>query len=134
VQSVFVKPSRLADAIDFFSGLFEASVWKPITFNWSNDNGTQKMLLSYHHPSTEVEKELAVEKFTGNLTAIKAEFTLISDSLRILLNRMADTGLLELRFNDLATDVVHGAGIQLVYTDINNNVVYDAVLAKLADS
>jgi len=138
VQSIFVKPSRLAEAIDFFSGLFEASVWKPITFTWSVDAATaaEKMVLSYHHPSTEVEKELTLEPSTASnpSTIPNAEFTLISDSLRILLNRMLDTGLLEIRFNDLDSDVVHGAGIQLKYTDQAGNVVYDAVLAKLQDA
>jgi hypothetical protein len=138
VQSIFVKPSRLAEAIDFFSGLFEASVWKPITFTWTVDTATaaEKMVLSYHHPSTEVEKELTLEPTTGAETSkiLNAEFTLISDSLRILLNRMLDTGLLEIRFNDLDSDVVHGAGIQLKYTDQAGNVVYDAVLAKLQDA
>jgi hypothetical protein len=138
VQSIFVKPSRLAEAIDFFSGLFEASVWKPITFTWSVDPATfaEKMVLSYHHPSTEIEKELAAEPVPPTLprTIMGAEFTLISDSLRILLNRMLDTGLLEIRFNELDTDVVHGAGIQLKYTDMAGNVIYDAVLAKLQDA
>jgi len=138
VQSIFVKPSRLAEAIDFFSGLFEASVWKPITFSWSIDPTTlaEKMVLSYHHPSTEVEKELAIESIPSvpSHTITKAEFTLISDSLRTLLNRMPDTGLLEIRFNDLNTDVVHGAGIQLKYTDETSTVIYDAVLAKLREA
>lgn len=137
VQAIYVKPSRLAEAIDFFSGLFEASVWKPITFTWSVDPTTfaEKMVLSYHHPSTEVEKELAIEPGVAAPHEITgAEFTLISDSLRILLNRMLDTGMLEIRFNDLDTDVVHGAGIQLKYTDMAGNVIYDAVLAKLQDA
>lgn len=135
VQTITVKPSRMAEAIDFFSGLFEASVWKPITFDWSNDATLgQKMVLSYRHPSTEVEKELAVEAFDGNLNVAVASFTLISDSLRTLLNRMPDTGTLLLRFNELASDVEHGAGIELTYTDNQGIEVYNAVLAKLADS
>jgi len=135
VQTIAVKPSRMAEAIDFFSGLFEASVWKPITFTWTNDATLgQRMILSYKHPSTEVEKELAVETFDGNLKVTEASFTLISDSLRILLNRMADTGTLLLRFNELDTDIDHGAGIELLYTDIQGNEIYNATLAKLNDS
>ena len=135
VQTITVKPSRLAEAIDFFSGLFEASVWKPITFTWTSDPTLgQKMVLSYKHPSTEVEKELVVEEFDGNITAKEASFTLISDSLRTLLNRMLDSGKLTLRFNELASDVLHGAGIELIYTDMNGNAVYEAVLAKLQDA
>jgi hypothetical protein len=135
IQTIKVKPSRMAEAIDFFSGLFEASVWKPITFDWSKDPATgDKMVLSYRHPSTEVEKELAVEEFYGNLPVASSSFTLISDSLRTLLNRMPDTGDLTLRFNELATDEEHGAGVELWYTDIQGNTVYEAVLAKLADN
>ncbi len=135
VQTISIKPTRMAEAIDFFSGLFEASVWKPITFNWTNDPALgQKMVLSYKHPSTEVEKELAVDEFDGNLKAAEASFTLISDSVKTLLNRMPDTGTLLLRFNDLASDVEHGAGIELRYVDAQGKEVYEAVLAKLADS
>lgn len=135
VQSIFVKPSRMAEAIDFFSGLFEASVWKPITFTWTRDATLgEKIILTYKHPSTEVEKELAVDSFDGNLPVEEASFTLISDSLRTLLNRMDDSGMLRLRFNELASDVEHGAGIELIYTDAAGNEIYNAVLAKLADS
>lgn len=135
VQAITVKPSRMAEAIDFFSGLFEASVWKPITFNWSDDPTLgQKIVLSYKHPSTEVEKELAVDAFDGNLKVKEASFTLISDSLRILLNRMPDTGSLLIRFNDLTSDIEHGQGIELRYTDNQGNEVYNAILAKLADN
>ena len=134
-KTITVKPTRMAEAIDFFSGLFEASVWKPITFNWIDDPTLgQKMVLSYKHPSTEVEKELAVEEFDGALKVKDASFTLISDSLRTLLNRMPDTGTLLIRFNDLDSDVEHGAGIELRYSDAQGIEVYNAVLAKLADS
>lgn len=133
-HSITLKPSRMVEAIDFFSGLFEASVWKPITFTWTNDNGTQRIVLSYKHPSTEVEKELTVDINDGNLSVDTASFTLISDSLRTLLTRMMDTGDITLKFNDLEVDTLHGAGVELVYRDISGTEVYRAVLAKLADS
>lgn len=139
VQKIFIKPSRLVEAIDFFSGLFEASAWKPITFNWTYNaaDSTQKVILTYQHPSTEVEKELIVDSFEGNLpeqNIYNASFILISDSVRTLLSRMLDVGTLEVRFNNDSTDTVHGAGIQLKYLDTNNKIIYDAVLAKLQDS
>jgi len=135
VRIATITPSRLAEAIDFFSGLFEASVWKPITFAWSNDpTAGERIVLTYKHPTTEVEKELAVTSFGGNLNSAEASFTLISDSLRTLLNRMTDSGSLELRFNDLPPDVMHGAGIELKYFDASGVETYSAVLAKLADS
>lgn len=136
VQTITVKPSQLTEAINFFSGLFETSIWKPITFNWISDTVLgQKILLSYKHPSTEIEKDLVVESFDGNMSSIATSFTLISDSLRILLNHMSDTdGTLTIRFNDLPPDVLHGAGIYLVYTNSQCEKVYEAVLAKLSEN
>lgn len=135
-QTVLVKPEMFTEAIDFFNGLFEAAVWKPITFFWNLNGGDQKIKLTYHHPSTEVEKNLICEEFVGNLdqTAETASFILISDSIRTLLSRLDNEGMIKLSFNDEAPDVAHGAGVYLTYEDKSGNELYNAVLAKLQDN
>lgn len=47
----------LFQGLQFFAGVYEASVWKPITFIINND-GTS--YLYYKHPSTEARKDLNV--------------------------------------------------------------------------
>lgn len=131
-----IKPSRFIEAIDFFNGLFEASVWKPITFFWNYNNGDQKIKLTYQHPSTEVEKDLIVDEFQGNLENFSetASFILISDSVRTLLSRLSQNGTIRLYFNDEASDQAHGAGVYITYTDEAGVELYTAVLAKLQDT
>lgn len=135
-QIAIIKPARLVEAIDFFNGMFEASVWKPITFFWNANNGSQTIKLMYQHPSTEVEKNLIVEEFQGNLEteAETASFILISDSIRTLLSRVSTNGVLRLYFNDKASDQSHGAGVLLTHTDEAGQETYSAVLAKLQDN
>jgi len=135
-QIALIKPARFTEAIDFFNGLFEASVWKPITFFWNYNSGDQKIKLTYQHPTTEVEKDLIVEEFQGNLeqSAETASFILISDSVRTLLSRISPNGLIRLYFNDQPSDQAHGAGVQVTYTDEAGIEKYSAVLAKLQDN
>jgi hypothetical protein len=134
-QTLVLKAPRLTEAIDFFSGLFEASAWKPVTFLWTSQGPDQAVKLSYQHPSTEVEKDLVVEEFEGNLTdyTTTAAFTLISDSLRTLLSRMSGDGEVRLTFNDEASDAEHGAGVSMTYTTPTGVKLYSVVLAKLAE-
>lgn len=135
-QVALIKPSRFTEAIDFFNGLFEASVWKPITFFWNYNSGSQKIKLSYQHPSTEVEKDLVVEEFQGELEKVSetASFILISDSIRTLLSRLGPNGLVRLYFNEKPSDQAHGAGVLVTYTDEAGIEKYSAVLAKLQDN
>ena len=135
-QTVIIKPSRMMEAIDFFNGLFEASVWKPITFFWNYNNADQKIKLTYHHPSTEVEKDLICEEFVGNLEQFNdtASFILISDSIRTLVSKLDPAGNVKLIFNDEADDVAHGAGVKLIYESEAGNELYTAVMAKLQDA
>ena len=132
-QTIECVPASLIDSIEFFSGLFEASIWKPITFNWSEDKGVQRIQLSYKHPSTEILKDLANYDLTGNLTAQEASFTLISDSLKILLTKSSPQGKVKLHFNEKNPDEAHGAGILVQCFDENSILVYEAVLAKLSE-
>lgn len=135
-QIALIKPTRFSEAIDFFNGLFEASVWKPITFFWKSDSGDQSIKLTYQHPSTEVEKNLVVEEFQGNLESVAdtASFILISDSIRTLLSRISPNGVVRLYFNDQLADQSHGAGVLITYTDEAGVEKYSAVLAKLQDN
>lgn len=132
-QTIECAPSSLIDSIEFFSGLFEASIWKPVTFNWTNDNGAQKVQLSYKHPSTEILKDLADYDVVGSLTATSASFTLISDSLKILLAKSSPQGKAMLHFNEKTPDEAHGAGVMLQCFDENGLITYEAVLAKLQE-
>jgi len=131
-----ISPTSLMSAIEFFSGLFEASVWKPITFIWKNDvnAGTSNMILTYSHPSTEVEKEPTGYIIDGTIKSQGATFTLISDSIKTLLGKMAPDGKVHLIYNDIAADEAHGAGVVLKYYNTTNKLVFEAVLAKLTDS
>jgi hypothetical protein len=135
-QVALIKPNRFVEAIDFFNGLFEASVWKPITFFWNYNSGDQKIKLSYQHPTTEVEKDLIVEEFQGELEKVAemSSFILISDSVRTLLSRISQNGLIRLHFNAQASDQAHGAGVLITYTDEAGIEKYSAVLAKLQDN
>lgn len=135
-QIALIKPARFTEAIDFFNGLFEASVWKPITFFWNYNGSNQKIKLSYQHPSTEVEKDLIVEEFQGTLEkqTEMASFILISDSVRTLLSRISPNGLIRLYFNNQPSDQAHGAGVLITYTDEAGIEKYSAVLAKLQDN
>jgi len=126
---VTVKVSKLKEAIEFFSGMFEASIWKPITFIWKD--GTLK--LTYLHPSTEVEKILDFEEsFTTGPTITAADFTLISDSIRTSIDVMRDDDLLNIGFNDAKAGEPNGDGVvaELIREDVS---VTKILYAKLQD-
>lgn len=128
-----VTPADLLTSIEFFSGLFEASIWKPITFTWKKDAGLESVRLSYRHPTTEIEKDLIFEKLSGSSAATEASFTLISDSLRVLLTKLEPYGKVLLHFNDKNPDDPHGAGILLEYYTQTDELQYTAVFAKLSE-
>ena len=133
-QIIECSPTDLIESIDFFTGLFEASIWKPITFTWSKENGGDKVRLTYKHPSTEIQKDLTNYSITGNLGETNASFTLISDSLKVLLGKADTDGKVYIHFNNKSTDEAHGAGVLVSCKDSNNVTIYDAVLAKLAEN
>lgn len=68
---------ELKTALEFFTGFYEASVWKPITLIIGKEQST----LHYRHPTTEIVKEL--NSFKAN---IEASLVVSSDTLERILN------------------------------------------------
>lgn len=133
---VTIKPTAMLDSLDFFNGLFEAAVWKPITFTWRYDEGEPTIMLTYTHPTTVVKKELAIDKYEGNLHELSelAEFILISDSIKTLVNKLDEGGDLVLSFNSLVPGEQFGGGVKLQYFSETGVEQYSTVLVKLQDS
>ncbi len=124
-----IKVSKLKEAIEFFSGLYEAAIWKPITFIW----GSNKVLnLTYQHPTTEINKVLEVEAILeeSKPEIQNADFILISDSLKTSIEALNDEDIVALQFNDLKPDEEHGQGVRF-YLENQGVRTLDVVLAKL---
>ncbi len=133
-QTLYCSPAQLLEGVSFFSGLFELSPWKPINFIWDRQpNGDQNMILSYIHPSTEIEKKLLYETIGGSLKANKAVFQLLSDSIKNFVNRMDTNFKVTMKFNEKVPDEINGAGVLLECYNDDSNRLYSAVLAKMKD-
>jgi hypothetical protein len=131
-KTMIAEKKSLTSALSFFSGMFEASFWKPLTFKYSENEPTL-MTLSYEHPNASLEKQLTDVTITGNpLISQVAEFILITDTLKVLLNVLDDEAEVTLEFNDVALDEPHGAGVKLLATTPEGGT-FVAVLAKLQD-
>ncbi len=77
--SFMIDHRDLYNALDFFNGFYEASVWKPITFSLGAESK-----LHYKHPTTEVFKKLDIEN------ASEGSFVVGSETLTKLLASSID--------------------------------------------
>lgn len=106
---------ELYNALEFFNGFYEASVWKPITF----DIGLKETRLHYKHPTTEISKELNV-----SANAI-SNFAIGSENLSRLLSQSIDrSGASELKVHFEYDST--SAGVRCIVGDY-----YDITFAKL---
>ena len=69
------------DALNFFNGFYEGSVWKPITFNCV---ANKEITMRYRHPSADITKELPCSCSTDG------EFILESDAIKKVTSKVKD--------------------------------------------
>lgn len=69
------------DALNFFNGFYEGSVWKPITFNCV---ANKEVTMRYKHPSADITKELPCSCNTDG------EFILESDAIKKVTSKVKD--------------------------------------------
>lgn len=81
--SVMTNLQTLKTSLNFFTGFYEGSVWKPITFVFK---AGENPYLRYQHPSAEITKTLAIE--TPDTQVETATFMLESESLRKVINKL----------------------------------------------
>lgn len=74
------KLTTLRQGLDFFTGFYEGSMWKPITFKAERG---KEVLLHYHHPTAEITKEL--DGVVGTEDGI---FTVDSETLRKIITKL----------------------------------------------
>lgn len=74
------KLASLKQGLDFFTGFYEGSMWKPITFKAEKG---KEVLLHYHHPTAEITKEL--DGVEGTEDGI---FTVDSETLRKIITKL----------------------------------------------
>jgi hypothetical protein len=132
MQVVTCTPAQLLEGVGFFTGLFDSTPWKPITFTWSKSGQDQLIKLSYIHPSTEIEKSLTCEKIDGTLKEDTASFQLMSESLKSFIHRVPSNSVILIKFNNEETDVPNGAGVYIECRE-DTNMLYSAVFAKMRD-
>lgn len=111
-----VPHTNLQMCLNFFNGFYEASVWKPITFQIS---ANKEASLYYRHPTTEITKALA------NPGDKDGEFIVGSETLMKLVNKAVDTldeGTVIFRYDDEAPGV-----------SCNIASLYEVVFAKLTE-
>jgi hypothetical protein len=60
-------------------------------------------------------------------------FILISDTVKTLLGKLKDGGLIRLRFNDKLPNEPHGQGVNLDYINSAGEVLYESLFIKLGE-
>lgn len=81
-----VSIKDLKDSLNFFTGFYEGSSWKPLKFSLSKGSD---VTLFYKHPTAEVNKTL-----TGVEASFDGEFVVESETLRKILTKISE------RFSD----------------------------------
>ena len=76
-----VDLGTLKDALTFFNGFYEGSVWKPITFNCV---ANKEVTMRYKHPSADITKELPCSCNTDGV------FVLESDAIKKVTSKVKD--------------------------------------------
>lgn len=132
VKSFNISNVTFSEGLDFFTGMFEASLWKPITFSYDEETPNE-IALSYSHPTASLDKKIPLPDISGNdLISERAEFLLINDSIRTILGALPKETLVKIDFNDVSLEEQHGLGVRMTLTP-EDGVQYVAVLAKLQD-
>ena len=79
-NSMKISVGILLNAIEFFNGFYEGSIWKPLDF--TVEAGSSQIKLSYSHSSAEIEKFIDAESdFKYN-----QKFSIASDSIKSILS------------------------------------------------
>jgi hypothetical protein len=95
-NSASASANEVRSALAFFSGFYEASVWKPIQIVF-DENGSY---LYYKHPTTEIKKEIDTMKITAPGSAV-----ISSEVLEKILNSPVDTDDILFEYNENANGV-----------------------------
>ena len=111
-----VSRDVLETGLEFFSGFYEASSWKPITFVVDEKEGLQ---LEYSHPTTELKKNISTISCEGS-----ASFTVSSETLEKVLDAGFESEKIYIEFNE------DGPGVRVYFEDHK----VDSLLAKLIDN
>lgn len=114
-ETIVVDRAALLQALDFFSGFYEASSWKPITFTIS----TEGVQLEYHHPTSQLKKKVEVDSFGKPET-----FIVSSETLEKVLNADFDSEKVTIEYNS------DGPGVRVFL----EGKKVDSLLAKLIDN
>lgn len=111
---VIIGTELLRKGLEFFTGFYEGSMWKPISFSL----GTQESFLTYKHPTSEVVRPL--EGVAGN---IDGSFNVDSEALRKVVSRIDDSKIKELNlyYDDEAPGIYIEAGdLEAVLSKLEN--------------
>jgi len=113
-----ISSKELFAGLDFFNGFYEASAWKPITFNLGADG----VGLHYKHPTTEISKKLETKSPVAD-----GSFTIVSEMLSKLLSKAIDVRADE----TVSVDFTYDADSPGVACEMGD--LYSIVFAKLTE-
>ncbi len=116
----------LRRCLDFFKGFYEESSWKPLKFNMEKG---KEVLVSYRHPTAEVNKTLV-----GVISDYNSSFVLDAETLRKIITKVRDRfteGSICLRMNFDDDSVDEDSRSPGVYCTIGDN--YEFMISKLLD-
>lgn len=105
--------SVIKNGLDFFTGFYEGSMWKPITFEVHADEET---VLHYKHPVAEITKTL-----NNIIGTEEGTFTVDSETLKKILNKSLEDSEAIINYDEEAPGI---------YLLIDN---CEAILSKLED-
>lgn len=108
-----IDSQQLFNALNFFEGFYEGTVWKPLTFETREDN----FQLWYRHPSTEINKLIDPIKHNAE----GETFTIASEMLERIVSRAIEEDVKVIRFEFDE----EGPGVRVIAGR------FDAVLGKL---
>lgn len=110
----------LQEGLNFFTGFYEETAWKPIIFE-ASDSGVK---LYYRHPTTEISKSI------NNITSsAKGYFMISSETINKILSKIS------FKFNsDIPVTVFYDEDSPGVYCKVScDTAEYEFVLSKLVD-
>lgn len=118
-NSFEVLPSTLRSGLNFFTGFYEGSVWKPLTFKMSKN---QEVNLYYKHPTAEITKLL-----NSTICTSEGTFAVDSETLRKITSKVCD----KFSKDEAAITFVFDTEAPGIYMNVPE--LYEVVLSKLEE-
>lgn len=118
-SSFTISLASLSEGLNFFTGFYEETAWKPLTF----DINKNSVVLYYRHPTTEISKALGDVDL---LSTTEESFMISSEILGKIINKVGNRFSLEEQVFINYDDEAPG-----IYCRVNNT--YEFILSKLID-